>query len=219
MDLVLAWPNMSNPTHVCPNNWTLFSLSGIRVCGYGVPNGRGCLSTYYPTSGQTYSRVCGRVIAYQYGAPDAFEALIGGATIEDAYLDGISITHGSPGSRQHIWSSAIAIGEEGDFESDRLCGCSNGDNWPYSTSFVGNDYFCDTANHNNLPSNDQFLSQDPLWNGMGCGASSTCCQFNTPPWFCKTLPQPSTDDLEVRMCRNEGMNENIDINLVELYVQ
>ena len=36
-------------------------------------------------------------------------------------------------------------------------------------------------------------SDDPLWDGAGCGDSSTCCQFNNPP---SSLPQATTDDVE-----------------------
>ena len=42
---------------------------------------------------------------------------------------------------------------------------------------------------------------DPLWDGKGCGPTNTCCSFNTPPWFVKGLASPTTDDLEMRVCR------------------
>ena len=82
-----------------------------------------------------------------YGITGAFRGLIGrAATLEDAYLDGISVTHGSPWARQHIWSSAATTGdEEGNFQPDMLCKCSNANAWPFSTSFIGNDHFCDTG--------------------------------------------------------------------------
>ena len=74
-------------------------------------------------------------------------------------------------------------------------------------SFVGNDYFCDTAlsvYYNSVPRALQ--PSDPLWDGRGCGPTSTCCSFNTPPWFVKDLPSPTTDDVEMRVCRpaNDG---------------
>ena len=49
----------------------------------------------------------------------------------------------------------------------------------------------------------EFLGDDPLWDGEGCEAPNTCCSFNTPPWFYKQLPQPTTDDIEMRVCRDE----------------
>ena len=40
----------------------------------------------------------------------------------------------------------------------------------------------------------------PLWDGEGCGPINACCQLNNPPWFCTPLPQPTTDDIELRLC-------------------
>ena len=58
---------------------------------------------------------------------------------------------------------------------------------------------------------------DPLWDGAGCGPMSTCC---APPWFYKQLPQPTTDDIEMRVCRDEdASNEDIAIEMVEIYIQ
>ena len=90
-----------------------------------------------------------------------------------------------------------------------------------SSQFVGMDYFCDTGlqtfDSGNLPG---FLSADPLWDGEGCEAPNTCCSFNTPPWFYKQLPQPTTDDIEMRVCRDEdASNEDIAIEMIEIYVQ
>ena len=61
---------------------------------------------------------------------------------------------------------------------------------------------------------------DPLWDGAGCGPTSTCCSFNTPPWFYRQLPQPTTDDIEMRACRNEdASHEDIAIEMIEIYIQ
>ena len=62
-------------------------------------------------------------------------------------LYGVSVTHGRAGSRQHIWSFAMAR-----FETDTdplyLCPCIQPDvTWPYQIHpFIGNNYFCDTGN-------------------------------------------------------------------------
>ncbi len=140
----------------------------------------------------------------------------------------MSLTHGSAGFRQHIWSFASTVGDAeatvNFFTSTLLCPCSSGANWPYNTRFIGNDYFCDTGNHaNNTLSQtlfSLFYPTDPLWDGAGCDGTSTCCQFNNPPWFHKTLPLPTTDDLEVRMCQrpNNGRGYTPILH-IELYVQ
>ena len=41
-------------------------------------------------------------------------------------------------------------------------------------------------------------SNDPLWDGQDCnGREHTCCDPPNLPWFCKELPQPTTDYLKV----------------------
>ena len=61
---------------------------------------------------------------------------------------------------------------------------------------------------------------DPLWEGQGCGPRSTCCTFNSPPWFNIRLSPPTTDDIEVRICDNAGIQtSDSPIQLMELYVK
>ena len=157
-----------------------------------------CLFTY-PTYGVEYSRVCGRVIGYQYNTPNAFAPyfLNRTVTIDDVYVDGVSLTHGqSP--RQHIWTFANAHDENR--SNEYVCPCTRPD-LPYTgvvPPFIGQDYFCETGTQQVASS--IFYSDDPLWNGQGCGSNSTCCQL---PWFCKQVPhQSTTDDIELRLCGN-----------------
>ena len=158
--------------------------------------------------------MCGRVMAYQDKTPDGFGHGI--RIIESYYVDGVSLTHGqSP--RQHIWTFAGAIDERGAVG----CPCIRSD-IPYigmsPPSFVGQDYFCDTGSREAYQFT--FYSGDPLWDGQGCGGTSTCCEFNNPPWFCKQLPQPTTDDIELRICASEDTsNEDLPIEQVEIYVR
>ena len=147
----VAFLNMSDPNEVCLSNWRTYT-SPVRACGTGESADffNQCDSVIYPnTMGQTYSRVCGRVIAYQHRNTYAFYTLITqGHTLEQQYLDGVSITHGSAGSRQHVWSFASTVGNILEPRNPQWsCSCSSSNNWPYATSFVGNDYFCDTGNH------------------------------------------------------------------------
>ena len=223
----VAFLDMSNPNHRCPDGWKRASPRSVRACtGKGLLRHAICNSAFFSTHQLSYSRVCGRVIAYQHGIPDAFNELVfhGVASfINSTYVDGVSITHGSVGSREHIWTFAAARGDvDTDVGDNGLCDCSNSNPWPYlnDLGFVGNDYFCDTASHEttvNVTSTD-FYPDDPLWDGAGCSGTSTCCEFNNPPWFCQTLPQPTTDDLEVRICHIRGP-EDTPIEVVELYVQ
>ena len=86
-------------------------------------------------------------------------------------------------------------------------------------SFVHSDYFCDSRHqYSRLTPLDYFV-HEPLWDGAGC-IQGTCCEFNSPPWFCKDLPQSTSDDIELRICGNEGIdNEDTPIERVEIYVQ
>ena len=45
--------------------------------------------------------------------------------------------------------------------------------------FVGQDSFCDRATDTGITS-EVIYSDDPVWDGAGCGPQSTCCSFNSP---------------------------------------
>ena len=112
----VAFLNMSDPSQDCPSNWTLYS-SPVRSCGRGFTGG--CSSVTFSTHG-LYSRICGRVLGYQNLGTGGFYGIVRlSHSIDQYYLSGVSLTHGSVGSRQHIWSFASARGE-GNF-SPRLC--------------------------------------------------------------------------------------------------
>ena len=212
--------DMTDPNQECPGGFRLVTRTTepLRTCGR--PETGGCVSAIARLNGIEYSQVCGRVIAYQFGTPDAFDNYYRNPllTIDGSYFDGISLTHGqSP--RQHIWTFANAV-DEAESEGDQLsCPCIE----PEDTftgnipPFIGQDYFCDTGS--NTPATQIVYSNDPLWDGQGCGDDSTCCSFNNPPWFCKQLPLPTTDNIELRLCLNDGIDtEDVQLELVDIYV-
>ena len=165
-----------------------------------------------------YSKVCGKGIGYQYETPDAFRSYHENQTLtlNRNYVDGVSITHGHP--RRHIWTIAAAV--EAVHAGRGVYPCTKTDTTYTEVvpPFLGNDFFCDTGSHNHWQF--AFYPDDPLWDGRGCGPTSSCCSFNSPPWFCKELPQPTTDDIEVRVCTDQTTNdEDITIEAIELYVQ
>ena len=208
--------DMTDPTQSCPSGFRQIT-SPKRACG--KPRS-GCVSTTFPVHGVQYSRVCGRVTAYQLSSPDAFYTYYRNRqlTIDDLYVDGVSLTHGQ-NPRKHIWTFAAALDET--HYGVNACPCTNTDT-AYTGAvppFIGQDYFCDTGSRNRFQYNI-FYSNDPLWDGAGCGPTSTCCSFNNPPWFCKQLPQPTTENIELRLCGNESLNdEDIAIETIELYIQ
>ena len=210
--------NMTNPNHNCPQGFRAIT-SPKRMCGR--QSGPGCVSTTFPLHGIQYQNICGSVIGYQDHSPNAFAQYYNNRhiTIDDAYLDGVSITHGQY-PRKHIWSFVAALDEAGTYFPTSRCPCTKiNESFPIVIPpFVGQDYFCDTGSQSTYE--DRIYCDEPLWDGHGCGAESSCCQFNSPPWFCKQLPQPTTDNIELRICGDQNIeNEDVLINLVELYVQ
>ena len=216
--------DMTNSSHQCPSGLRLDTFN-IRTCR-SVSTLRTCPSVTFPSvAAMGYSKVCGKIIAYQIGHMGTFGSRWGtrpdNPTLEENYLDGISLTHGRP--RQHIWSFAAGQDESGTASSEFYnCPCTNTDHASGATqppAFVENDYFCDTGSRE-LYVSGRFYADDPLWDGAGCGPLNTCCSLNTPPWFYKQLPQPTTDNIEMRVCRDElASDEDVAIEMIEIYVQ
>jgi len=208
--------NITNTTQNCPQGFRTIT-SPRRLCGR--QSGPGCASTTFSVHGVQYQKLCGRVTGYQYHSTNAFGPYYDnrGTTIDGVYIDGVSITHGHH-PRKHVWSFAAAADETR--ANNWVCPCTKTDAvfTGVVPPFVGQDYFCDTGSRSQYGS--RIYSHDPLWDGSGCGSTSSCCRFNSPPWFCKQLPQPTTDDIELRLCGDQSIsNEDVLIELVELYVQ
>ena len=135
------------------------------------------------------------------------------------YVDGLSVTHGQPGNRTHIWTFAVGIDEVQ--ANDWVCPCVNPDNIALVPSYVAANYFCESG----VPYPDAFTHvfypDDPLWDGDGCGPNSDCCSFNSPPWFTVELPTPTTDDIEVRNCGDQGAPdiEDVGLEFIEFYIR
>ena len=211
----VAYLNMSDPSQQCPSVWQEITTP-FRVCGRRSSSGS-CEGITYMMGGEQYSRVCGRITGYQIGYPDAFTSSV--RTINTFYTDGVSVTHGSP--RQHIWTFTAGVDEQTRY-SGSTCPCvlgsTSGNRIP---SFVGQNYFCETGLIRfNGVFGVLFSNGDPLWDGQGCGPTSSCCTFNSPPWFNVQLSSPTTDDIEVRICGDQEIrDEDTPIQLMELYVK
>ena len=214
----VAYVDMTQPNQECPSGFTTITTPK-RLCGR--PGPRGCTSTMFSTNGFAYEQVCGKVIAYQHKTPDAqcpyaYSQYGGSRTIEGAYIDGVSLTHGS-NPRKHVWTFIASHGEASTQGSCTACPCFS--NFAsMRVPFIGEDYFCDTGSRTSGV--HIFYGDDPLWDGKGCGPTSNCCTFNTPPWFNKQLNYTTSDQLEMRICGNEGTtNEDVPVEHIELYVQ
>ena len=216
----IGYLNMSEPHTYCPDRWREVRFP-IRSCRRQIDSYVN--SVNYSSNGIPFSRVCGRILAYQYGTPEAFAHYTRSYTLDDRYVDGISITYGYP--RQHIWTFAAGM-----LRADQACPCSD----PSLVAsiqvppFITDNYFCELGTNTTTGQGSfRFFENNPLWDGQGCTGVSTCCEFNNPPWFCKQLPEPTTEDIEIRSMGSVGGNnplvglelEDTPIQLIEIYVQ
>ena len=206
----VAHIDMTSPDGTCPSGFD--TIASPRSCSHS--GGVGCSLVQYSTLGISYTRVCGRAIGYQHATADAFDAYAGlGTDIDSPYVDGLSITYDTP--RRHLWTYAA-----GNFQSNYLhngncpCAAAAGTQPP---SFVQDHYYCESGNVGAYE--DQWYTDDPLWDGEGCPTNNTCCDPPNLPWFNRILDTPSTADIELRVCRDEvASNEDVSVELFELYV-
>ena len=213
----IAFLNMSDPSQQCPSAWREYNTSGVRACGRAYSIGGSCSSvTYkYGTGSIAYSRVCGQVISYQAGSPDAFSKHLRNPNID---IDGVNITHlGIP--HHHIWSFAGGLSENSIFRIKSNCPCSFTSDRHRPPPYIGSNYYCESGNPTDSYEDNQLYPNDPLWDGNKC--EGTCCiGANHPPWFSVQLPAPTTSKIEVSICADESTdNEDTPIKLLEIYVQ
>ena len=207
--------NMSSADSQCPYGWVEENEGGVRACGRGTVDGS-CQSAFFNNDDHQiqYTRVCGRAIGYQYKSTDAFSQTSSNLTIDEIYVDGLSITHGSP--RQHLWTFTAGWSEGLGIPSS-TCPCSSNPGVS-SPSFLNNNWYCESGNPTSqVPA--IVYSSDPLWDGVNC--EGTCCSNGkSPPWFSVELPAPTSDRIEARICADENHgNENVFIQVFEIFVQ
>ena len=212
----VAHVDMSSHKQSCPGNWTLIN-NPIRTCG-STPEA-GCASAVFSTHGISYSQVCGRVTGYQKGIPEAFHPFSNDQKLVSAgvVLDGILISHGD-WPKKHVWAYVTGQQRIPVEAANTYCPCADYRFSGVVPSFIGNDYYCDSGSDNH-PSPTTFYTE-LLWEGKGCSPTNFCCSDSGMPWFCKTLPEPTVDYIEVRNCHNApSSNEDTAISLIELYVR
>ena len=193
-----TWQNITTPRRLCQGNDVI-----------------GCSSAHFYMNEIPYEHICGQVVGYQKGTPSAFEHRPQRSSLDSVYVEGVSITTGSP--RQHVWTYAVGLSDDGNYPSWN-CPCATFPG-PSPPAFVGNDYYCESGDVGGFEFPPYYLS-DPLWDGNGCSNTNGCCDQVGMPWFYKKLPQQVSGDFEVRICKDEGhANEDIAIEKVELYVR
>ena len=213
----LAYLDMTDSTVNCPSGFKLYQSGGVRACGRATSSVGSCTSVQFPSNGISYSQVCGRVVGYQYKAPDAvYSEGSHHNDINSYYVDGVSITRGSP--RQHVWTLMAGLNEASD--SRYNCPCSQGSPQKSTLqSFIGNDYYCESGKPTDGPQ-FTFYTSDPLWDGKDCSSEGNCCTAPGLPWFHKVLNTTTTDYLELRVCGDERTtDEDAPVSFYELYVK
>ena len=163
----------------------------------------GCSSVYFDPGDIPYSRVGGRVRARQSGQPDGFQdfngpRFRGEVSLEDNYVDGISLTYGDEGNRTHIWTFAASV-------NTRRGGCAVCNR--ERPDFIGDHYSCELLE---LCNQGTVCNSNLLWDGGQCVGGES---------FFRDLPGPTTEQIEMRVCREQDRrDEDILVTEVELYV-
>ena len=210
----VAYLNMIDPSQQCPLAWREYNTNGVRACGRPLSQSGSRPANFY-TITQQYSRVCGRIIGYQLGSPDGFNQFHGMISLNQGYMDGVSITYGNP--RYHIWTYVGGVHDTHPVLYSGSCPCSStpGAGPP---EFIGNNYYCESGNSNETWYPVLYRS-DRLWDGEQC--EGTCCSgTKSPPWFSVQLPTQTSNRIEVRICADESTsNEDVLIELLEIFVQ
>lgn len=218
----VVYINMTNASHSCPANseWQEVDLDGMRVCRRMASSMNRCGEATFVVDSDiigSYSMVCGKIIAYKYGTTEAFgEFHAENAGLDREYVDGVSLTYGK-NPRHHIWTFAAGKANEPDPELQHfVCPCDS-IGTPRNPSFIGQNYFCESAG---ADLSGQLNSDNALWDGRGCSADSSCCNFNEPPYFVATLNGPTCENIDARICASDGPeDEGTPIQVIELYVK
>ena len=189
----------------------------------------GCYSTHFPTLSTSYSKVCGKVVGYQKGSMDGFypsayasgkvseqyKSLTSSRSLDGVYVDGISITSGNP--RKHVWTYAVGLSDDQEYIHAN-CPCAKYPG-PDPPAYVGNHYYCESGNTGAFNKNTLY-TDDPLWDGAGCGPENSCCYAAGMPWFFRQFPVAVNGDIEVRICHDQTYNgEGVAVEQLQLYIQ
>ena len=212
----VAYINMTDENNTCPENLNYTVIKSTRMCTRSHSGSIGCSSVTFPTHGVPYTKVCGRAQGYQYFGTVGFRSYHGAGqtSLNDAYVSGLSVTSSS--LQKHIWTFAAGVSK--DYSYPRYnCPCASHYAGPTAPPFVGENYFCESANTGQYELYKWYLD-DPLWDSQGCASGSTCCD-RSGPWFRTTLSQEASSKIEVRMCLyHDSRLENLGVDRLELYI-
>ena len=168
----------------CPSSLTKYEVNGKTMCGRhnSTLSTQPCDSVYYPSEGVEYGNICGRAVGYAYSGRNtcAFDWSSTGTvywhdtSINGLYATGVTITRGPSDNRTHVWT--FASGHREDPTSHCNCPCAPGGT--ASPSFVGNNYFCESATK--YRGQYQWYTNYTMWQG-NCYEGSDCCPDDGRP--------------------------------------
>ena len=202
----------------CPDSLERFAVNGSWYCRR---TSRPCTPVHFSALEKNYTAVCGMVQGYQYGSMDGFTHSTASKTPDDLYAEGISITHGSS-PRRHLWTYAVGLNANPDRRPLYQCPCTALGTSRTLSTFLRDDYYCDSGNPSRNTWNGGHLYTDRLWDNSGpsCVSGSTCCDNPDQPWFKKKLKQSANEDVEMRWCGNGSpQHEATATTRVEVYVR
>ncbi len=86
--------------------WTR-ALGPNQYTSVTIGTANSCVSIkHFANQGVNYSRLCGQIIGF-YSHNGICAGMNSGASIDESYVHGLSITHGTP--RRHIWTLAMVL--------------------------------------------------------------------------------------------------------------
>ena len=203
----IAYLNTDENPVTCPDGFEVRNDTFSPPLCRRMDTSAGCSSVIYPSYGMSYSQVCGTVRVHPEGTPDGFSShssnqrLSNGQSVNQNYVDGVSLTYGDSSNRNHIWTYTAAI----TVRFDRIgCDiCNNSKSIIPGTNFTCTNGYCSSENS---------CFPYTLW-----GNDTKQCFGNET--FYRQLTESITDNIEMRVCRDESRsNEDILLSFVELFV-
>ena len=200
----IAYLNTEENLVTCPDGFEVRNDTSNPPLCRRTNTSAGCSSVIFPSSGMSYSQVCGTVRVHPAGTPDAFFFIKrNDQSVNQNYVDGVSLTYGNNSNRNHIWTYTSATRHRILNTLHSGCEICN-HNKP---TFIGTDFTCTIAS-----CDDENVCRRTLW-----GNETQQCFGNET--FYRQLSESTIDNIEMRVCRDQGRSdEDILMSFLELFV-
>lgn len=191
----------------CPDEWVDHNepSNGLHYCTTNTDSAKWAIQPVCP-----FSEVNGYVLADQKGFADAFHGQDSRAW--DSHVDGVTIFYRH---KYHVFTYAVGMEEKARMES---CEC-HGSAHERAADWLQWNFMCDSAQPP-LNTDPTLVGQRVLWTGRDCGPESRCCHRAGAPWFYRSFPRPTSQDVRVVLkYDNGGSQGGVLVREVELYVR